>query len=635
MDFSNRNFERTATVLLVLVVVAAGNLPGTRVVAPVNACNGCNFLLAWGSYGTGNGQFNNAFGVAVDKSGDVYVSDSYSQRVEKFTSTGAYLTQWGCTTVNPAPPACAGGTGKGQFSEPFGIAFDSSGNWYVAEAGNNRVQKFSSTGMYVTQLGCSTVNPSAPACTASTGNGQLDGPYGVAVDSLSGSVYVADTYNNRVEKFTGTGAYLTQWGCTTVNPAPPACTDYNSGPGQFYRPTGIAVDSSGNVYVVDEGNNRVEKFKSDGTYVTQYGSGGSGPGQFNRPMGIAFDSAGNWYVAEINNNRVQKFNSAGTYVTAWGCANAGNGCGAGSALGQFNSPIFLAVDPSGDVYVADRYNYRIESFGDSPLISVTAPANNTPVSAAYVPISVQIVTVPTSLEKDAQISVFVNSTNPACPVTNASNTGLYSCGYQVEAAGKYEVNVTATITSRLGNFSISSENYYFTAGPIVTKIPLVQGWNLISTPIIPARTSIGTVLASQVAGGNFTVIWSYQGGKWLSAMLSGGKLTGTLTTIQDGYGYWVYMTKQDYLFVVGSDFAVPPATPPSYSLSVGWNLIGFTPEPTIASEPTSSYLSSLNGNYGRVYLYDNTSGTWTENPSSLEPGQAIWVYVTASTILTP
>jgi len=81
------------------------------------------------------------------------------------------------------------------------------------------------------------------------------------------------------------------------------------------------------------------------------------------------------------------------------------------------------------------------------------------------------------------------------------------------------------------------------------------------------------------------VIWSYKNGKWLEATLGGGKLSGTLTAFQDGYGYWIYMSRADHLFVVGSDFAAPPATPPSYQLGVGWNPLGFTPESTVGRKP--------------------------------------------------
>jgi tripartite motif-containing protein 71 len=113
------------------------------------------------------------------------------------------------------------------------------------------------------------------------------------VDS-SNNVYVADTDNYRVEKFNSNGAYLTQWGT------------YGSGPGQFQESFGIAVDSGNNIYMTDQGNNRVEKFNSNGAYLTQWGTLGSGKGQFNDPLGIALDSSRNYiYVVDYYyNNRV-------------------------------------------------------------------------------------------------------------------------------------------------------------------------------------------------------------------------------------------------------------------------------------------------------------------------------------------
>ena len=271
-------------------------------------------------------------------------------------------------------------------------------------------------------------------------------------------------------------------------------------------------------------------------------------------------------------------------------------------------------------------------------VTVTAPANNTSVVGTYVSIAVTVVTNPATIEKDALVSVFVNSTSPVCPATNASISGLFSCGYQVTAAGRYEVNVTATANLPSGPVTKLSANYYFTAGQLVQAIPLVAGWNLISIPLVPASTAIGTVLASQVASKDVTIVWSYQSGIWYSAFLSSGLLVGSLTTMKDGFGYWVYMTKADTLYAMG--YVIQPASsPPAYSLSIGWNLIGFKPQPTVGQETVGAYLTSLSTKYdpNNVWIYDNPTGTWSRanSATNINPGQALWIYLSGAAILYP
>ncbi|MGA2627554.1 MAG: 6-bladed beta-propeller [Candidatus Bathyarchaeia archaeon] len=278
------------------------------------------FSFAFGSPGSGNGQFKNPHFITIDSSGNIYLTDSDNARVEKFDRSGNYITQWGSF-----------GSGNGQFNEPTGIAVDSSGNVYVVDSNNHRVEKFTSSETYLSQFGSS-----------GSGNGQFEDPTGIAVDS-SGNVYVADNGANRVQEFTNSGTYLSQFGSP------------GSGNGQFSGVTGIAIEpSSGNIYVVDYGNNRVEEFTSSGTYVTQWGSVGSSNGQFTAPYGIAVDSSGRIYVTDSGNNRVEVFTTSGTYLSQFGLQGGG--------IGQFVNPRGVAVDSSGNVYVVDNVNNRVEVF---------------------------------------------------------------------------------------------------------------------------------------------------------------------------------------------------------------------------------------------------------------------------------
>lgn len=133
-----------------------------------------------------------------------------------------------------------------------------------------------------------------------TGNGELSTPYGIALDS-AGNYYLTEEGNDRVQKFDSTGHYLMKFGSV------------GTADGQFSNPQGIFVDSSNNIYVADYSNHRIQKFDSSGNFLSKFGSIGSGDGQFMRPRDIAVDSSGNIYVADAGNNRIQKFDSSGNF----------------------------------------------------------------------------------------------------------------------------------------------------------------------------------------------------------------------------------------------------------------------------------------------------------------------------------
>jgi tripartite motif-containing protein 71 len=167
-------------------------------------------------------------------------------------------------------------------------------------------------------------------------------PTGLAVDS-SGNIYIADTDNCQIQKFDSNGTFIAKWG------------SQGSGDDQLIDPTGVAVDASGYVYVAD--HDRIKKFDSNGTFIAKWGSEGDGDGQFFYRIGVAVDPSGEVYVADSGNHRIQKFDSNGNFITKWGSW--------GSKSGQFASPGGIAVDSSENVYVADTLNHRIQRFDSS------------------------------------------------------------------------------------------------------------------------------------------------------------------------------------------------------------------------------------------------------------------------------
>ncbi len=188
-----------------------------------------------------------------------------------------------------------------------------------------------------------------------SGRDRFGGPTGVALDS-AGNVYVVEL-SGRIRKLNPEGEPLARWGGA------------GSEPGRFDGPMGIALDQAGNVYVADTGNHCIQKLSPDGQPLARWGTLGSAPGQFNSPQGVALDASGNVYVADTGNNRVQKLSPDGEPLAQWGRA--------GTAPGQFNTPSGLAVDRDGNVYVADTGNHRIQVlsvFGQPVLLLDTQPA---------------------------------------------------------------------------------------------------------------------------------------------------------------------------------------------------------------------------------------------------------------------
>jgi len=282
-----------------------------------------SYLSQFGSCGTGNGQFGQAWGVKFDASGNIWVADDGCSRVEEWNSSGTYLMAIGTGYQGAGGSICTNGTGNGQMNTPTGLAIDASGNIWVAEWYNNRVQEFNSSGTFLLAIGSGYNGVSGTKTHSGSGNGQLNVPLDVAFD-LSGNVWVADSYNNRVQEFNSSGTFLLAIG-TGYNGVSGTKTNSGGGNGQLNNPQGLAFDASGNIWVADGNNCRAEEFNSSGTYLSQFGSCGTGNGQFENPIGIAFDASGNLWVTDWSNDNVQEFNSSGTFLRTFGSAGNGNG----------------------------------------------------------------------------------------------------------------------------------------------------------------------------------------------------------------------------------------------------------------------------------------------------------------------
>jgi DNA-binding beta-propeller fold protein YncE len=306
------------------------------------------YLGKFGEKGSGEkGQFNAPVAAAIDHEGNVWVVDHNNDRVEEWSATGTWLHTYG-----------AKGTKELQFESPEGIAINTNtaspsyGDVYVADKGNNRIEELGSKGEYIRSFGSYGKEPgqlSAP-------EGIVVVPAGAATSAASGEVWVGDSGNDRVDEFSEKGEYIGSFGVE------------GSGEGQFKSPDGIAF-SGEDAYVVDSGNDRVQEFSMSGQYVAKFGAKGSGSGQFEAPYGIATEPvAGDLYVADSGNNRIQEFSPSGAFVIAYGKKGEGSG--------EFSGPDGVAVNPTGDIYVADTANNRVQEL--EPKYSTSNPLPEPP-----------------------------------------------------------------------------------------------------------------------------------------------------------------------------------------------------------------------------------------------------------------
>ena len=326
-----------------------------------------------GSSGTNDGTnsaagFNEPAAVAVDSAGNVYVADTANHTIRKVTPVG---TNWVVTTLAglAGSAGSANGTGNAaRFHFPFGLTVATNGTVYVADSANSTIRKVTPSGQVTTLAGLAG-NPGSSNGTGSAARFSV--PYGVTVDT-NGNVYVADSGNNTIRKVTSAGVVTTLAGLAGAQ----GTSGTNDGTGsaaRFNFPASVAVDSAGNLYVADTGNNTIRNVTPAGanwvvtTLAGLADNAGSTDGtgsaaRFYWPAGVAVDTNGNVYVADSANNTIRKVTPVGAnwvVTTLAGVAGSPGSADGTNSAARFNWPSFMAVDSAGNLYVADEYNETI------------------------------------------------------------------------------------------------------------------------------------------------------------------------------------------------------------------------------------------------------------------------------------
>lgn len=300
IHYEHEPFRLTGRAVRTFAAILGFAVAGAPKVASTQALG---FVSQWGSYGVAEGQFDTPIGIATDRTGNVYVTDYGNARVQVFSGDGAFLRQW--TTLEHG------------YSTPTGVAVSSHGEVFVSEHTTNRIQVFSSDGTFLRRWGTPGREP-----------GQLASPYGIALGP-DDDVYIADRYNNRVQVFSPTGTFLRQWAVGT-------------------QPVAVATDPAGRVHVSTWST--VHVFTSDGVLLARFGMP-----EGCEARGIAV-TADRILVGDVIRHRVVEFTSAGTYVRETG--------GYGSGPGQFYGPHSLCVGADGCILVTDTLNHRVQKLGD-------------------------------------------------------------------------------------------------------------------------------------------------------------------------------------------------------------------------------------------------------------------------------
>jgi sugar lactone lactonase YvrE len=389
-------------------------------------------------------RFNDPFGVAVDRDGNVFVADAgASNKIRKINAQGS-------TTLAGGAEGFANGAGtSASFSTPSGLAIDRDGNIYVADTGNNRIRKIAPDGTVSSVAG----SGASGFRDGKVYDAEFDAPVGVAVDA-QGNIYVADTYNDRIRIVSPAGEVKTLAGAGA-----PGYADGDAGSARFDTPCGVAVTSNGVIVVADTGNDRLRRVTPAGQVTTvNLRSPDQTPVELSSPVGLAATNDNFLYVTEQGSGRIWQ---VAPDDTARLVAGAGSGFADGEGQSaRFNQPAGVAVDRAGALYVADAANYVVRKIVPADQTSTS----NGGASGANTKTATGASTSSSSDSNSASVALTSGSTNvPPLPRLDAETLGITRLPFPLDPQDEWH-EVAATMGEVRGSFDSTDARDHLHSG---------------------------------------------------------------------------------------------------------------------------------------------------------------------------
>jgi len=465
---------------------------------------------------------NQPAGIAVDSAGNLYIADFENYRIRKAVSrggSGAISTIVGSGGLSYSGDG--GQAAKAQLNQPQSVAADAAGNLYIADTANHVVRKVTAAGAISTLAGNGTAGFGGDGGVGTSA--QLNAPQGLALDG-AGNLYIADTGNARVRKVTAAGTISTYAGSGTAGFGGDGAAASSA---QLNIPIGLAVDSGGNLYIADYGNNVVRKVAPGGTISTVAGTGlqsygGDGgvatKAGLHGPQAVAVDGGGNLYIADSQNNRVRLVTPAGNIATVAGTGLPGyTGDGHLATVAQIVSPSGVVVDSSGGVYITDSSSLVRKFFVGGPISTIAGNGSQGYSGDGGVATGAQL-NAPMGLAIGSSGAVYVADTaNSAVrilqPTGFASSISavVSAAGNQTGAVAPGELVVL--YGSGLGPAGPAVSGSYDAFGVLATSVAgTTVYFNGVAGPVLyTSANQVGAIVPFGVNPGSLAVYVGYQG----------------------------------------------------------------------------------------------------------------------------